>query len=85
MTKSRTAVLLGEQTPRFHLVPSAPSSAGQEAIDLAASGGLILEPHQQLVLHGGLGERRDGRWAAAQVVVVEPRQNGKDGIAEARE
>lgn len=78
-------MLLGEQRPRFSLVPSAPSSAGQEAIDLAASGGLFLEPHQQTVLHGALGERRDGRWAASQVVVVEPRQNGKDAIAEARE
>lgn len=66
-------------------MPSAPSSAGQEAIDLAASGGLHLEPHQQTVLHGALGERRDGRWAASQVVVVECRQNGKDVIAEARE
>ncbi len=66
-------------------MPSAPSSAGQEAIDLAASAGLMLEPAQQLVLHGALGERRDGRWAAAQVVVVKPRQNGKDAIAEARE
>ncbi len=78
-------MLLGEQTPRFSLVPSAPSSAGQEAIDLAASGGLILEPHQQYVLHGALGERRDGRWAASQVIYVCTRQNGKDGTAEARE
>ncbi len=78
-------MLLGEQTPRFSLVPSAPSSAGQEAIDLAASGGLILEPHQQHVLHGALGERRDGRWAASQVIYVCTRQNGKDGTAEARE
>lgn len=78
-------MLLGEQTPRFSLVPSAPSSAGQEAIDLAASAGLFLEPHQQYVLHGALGERRDGRWAASQVVYVVPRQNGKDTTAEARE
>jgi hypothetical protein len=85
LTRSRSAVLLGEQVPRYQLVPSAPSSAGQEAIDLAASAGLILEPAQQLVLHGALGERRDGRWAASQVVVVKPRQNGKDAIAEARE
>jgi hypothetical protein len=85
LTRSQAAVLLGEQVPRFQIVPSAPSSAGQEAIDLAASGGLILEPHQQLVLHGALGERRDGRWAASQVVYVVTRQNGKDGTAEARE
>lgn len=65
-------------------MPSAVSSAGQEAIDLAASGGLHLDPAQQLVLRGGLGERPDGRWAANQIVYAAPRQNGKDGVFEAR-
>lgn len=78
-------MLLGEQTPRYQLVPPAPTSAGQEVIDLCESAGLILEPHQQLVQHGALGERRDGRWAASQVFVIECRQNGKDVNAEARE
>lgn len=54
-------------------------------MDLAASAGLILEPHQVSVLHGALGERPDGRWAAFEVGVVEPRQNGKGGIITARE
>lgn len=54
-------------------------------MDLAASAGLILEPHQQLVLEGALGERPDGSWAAFEVGVVEPRQNGKGGIIQARE
>ena len=67
-------------------MPSAVSqAAGQEAIDLAASGGLHLDPAQQAVLRGGLGERADGRWAASQVVTVAPRQNGiKGGVFEAR-
>lgn len=54
-------------------------------MDLAASAGLILEPHQCLVLEGALGERPDGTWAAFEVGVVEPRQNGKGGIITARE
>lgn len=54
-------------------------------MELAASAGLILEPHQALVLEGALGEKPDGRWAAFEVGVVEPRQNGKGGIITARE
>jgi len=54
-------------------------------VDLAASAGLVLEPHQVNVLDGALGERPDGRWAAFEVGVVEPRQNGKGGIITARE
>lgn len=54
-------------------------------MELAASAGLILEPHQELVLEGALAERPDGQWAAFEVGVVEPRQNGKGGIITARE
>lgn len=73
------------QVPRFELVPQALSTAGTEVVDLAASAGLILEPHQQLVLDGALGERPDGRWAAFEVAVIEPRQNGKGAVITARE
>lgn len=54
-------------------------------MELAASAGLVLEPHQVHVLEGALGERPDGRWAAFEVGVIEPRQNGKGGIITARE
>lgn len=54
-------------------------------MDLAASAGLFLEPHQAEVLEGALGERRDGRWAAFEVGVVAPRQNGKGALITARE
>lgn len=53
-------------------------------MDLAASVGLILDAAQADVVAGGLGERADGRWAAGEVAVVEPRQNGKGAILEAR-
>lgn len=76
---------LGSQVPRYRLVPRATSSAGTEAVELAASAGLVLEPHQAHVLEGALGERQDGRWAAFEVGVVEPRQNGKGAIITARE
>lgn len=85
MTRSPLAALLGSQHPRFEIVPPARSSAGAEAVELAASAGLILEPHQAHVLEGALGERPDGTWAAFEVGVVEPRQNGKGGVITARE
>jgi hypothetical protein len=84
-------VLLGSQRPLYHLVPPAKSSAGQETIDLAASAGLMLDPHQQLVLHGALGEVPDRRhpglfrWAAPVVADIEPRQNGKNSTITARQ
>lgn len=79
------AVLTGVQTPAYRLLPEAVSSAGQEAIELAASAGLVLDPWEALVLEGALGEREDGTWAALEVGLVVPRQNGKGAILEARE
>lgn len=79
-----TPVVLGVQTPRISSIPPYASSAGQEAIELAATAGLILDPWQQYVLTHGLGERADGRWAAFEVGVIVSRQNGKGSIFEAR-
>lgn len=85
MTISPPAVLLGSQVPRYRLVPPAASSAAQEAVELAASAGLHLDPWQAEVLEGALGERPDGRWTATEVGLIVPRQNGKGSILEARE
>jgi hypothetical protein len=79
------AGLLGSQEPRICRVPEYVSSAGQEAIDLAARAGLHLDPWEQFVLHGALGERADGKWSAFEVGLNVPRQNGKGSIQEARE
>lgn len=84
MTKPAQRVL-GARQPRYRSVPPAPTSAGPEAIELAASAGLLLDPWQQDVLTAALGERPDGRWAASRVAVIVPRQNGKGAILEARE
>ena len=77
--------MLGSQTPRIHSAPAYSSTAGGEAVELAAMCGLELDPWQQLVLREGLGERPDGKWSAPEVAVVCPRQNGKNAILEARE
>ncbi len=78
-------MLRGLQAPLYRHVPPGKSPAGQEAIGLAASAGLLLDPWQKADLSGALTERRDGRWAAFEVAEVAPRQNGKNGILEARQ
>lgn len=85
MTISLPVGLRGSQQPRLSSVPDAPTSAGQEAIDLAASAGLALDPWQQFTLDMSLRENADGLWAAYEVLLIVARQNGKGGIIEARE
>ncbi|WP_346843744.1 hypothetical protein [uncultured Rothia sp.] len=85
MTNSPRSVLRGSQLPRVDHTPLFHSSAGDDAVDLAAVAGLNLDEWQQHVLRGSLGERPDGRWQAFEVGLVVPRQNGKGSILEARE
>lgn len=75
----------GHQRPRVLAVPDYVSSAGEEAVDLAAMAGLTLDPWQQLVLMHALGERLNGTWASFEVGLLVSRQNGKGSILEARE
>lgn len=77
--------MFGDQIPRILHSPEAPTSAGDEAIALAAEFGLYLDPWQQLVLREALKERADGRWSAFEVGLMVSRQNGKGSILEAIE
>lgn len=79
------APVIGVQTPRIWSVPDYATSTGEEAVELCEMAGLYLDEAQQFVLVNALGETADGRWAAFEVGVNEPRQNGKGGIEEARE
>ncbi|RSN13812.1 terminase [Streptomyces sp. WAC 01325] len=74
----------GWQKPPIQSAPPSASTAGQEAIDLAAKAGLHLDPWQQHVLRVAMGEKPDGTWSADEVCVNIPRQNGKGAIIEAR-
>lgn len=85
MTKSLESVRRGSQLPRIESYPLFHSSAADDAVDLAAVAGLNLDPWQEHVLRGSLGERPDGRWSAFRTCLVVPRQNGKNAILEARE
>ena len=85
LTSSLASARIGAQQPRVSSIPAYSASAGAEAVELAAMAGLHLDDWQQHVLEGSLGERENGRWAAFEVGVVVPRQNGKGSILEARE
>ncbi|MBB3752598.1 hypothetical protein FHT44_005110 [Mycolicibacterium sp. BK634] len=75
--------IFGDQRPRILYSPPAPTSAGQEAIDLAEASGLILDPWQCTFLMEALKEREDGRWAAFEIGLMVSRQNGKGSALEA--
>jgi hypothetical protein len=77
--------LASVERPRVLHLPRYGTSAGDEAIELAASAGLYLDPWQQFVLRSSLGERADGRWAAFEVGLIVARQQGKGAVLEARE
>lgn len=64
--------------------PSVRANAWEDVADLTASLGIVLDPWQENVLQAGMGERRDGTWAARQIAVSAPRQNGKTEIIVAR-
>lgn len=85
MTISPPSVRVGAQEPRLLSVPAFSSSAGAEAVELAATAGLVLDPWQRLVLHHALGETPGGRWASFEVALIVPRQNGKGSVLEALE
>lgn len=85
-TSPAEATVYGSQRPRLMTVPATGlSSAGQEAVDLAARAGLVLDPWQRFILDQGMRENAWGDWAAFEVCCNIPRQNGKGGVIEARE
>lgn len=67
------------------MTPERVSSAGLEAVELAASAGLHLDPWQQQWLDDALGEQANGKWSAFEAALIVPRQNGKGSVLEALE
>ncbi len=82
---SESSDLWGNQEPRFRSVPPAKASLGDKAVEFAAAAGLYLDPWQQDVLRGSMGVGSGGKWAARNVGLLVPRQNGKGSVLEARE
>ena len=76
---------IGSQRPRLSSIPPFFSSLGQDAVDFAEYAGLTLDPWQAYVLENSLNLRAGGKWAAMEVGLLVPRQNGKGGVIEARQ
>lgn len=76
---------VGAQTPRFLSRPDFDESAAVEAVGFCRAAGMELDPWQELCLEVSLGERGDGKWAATEVGLIVPRQNGKGEVLAARE
>ena len=74
----------GQRSPTFRSVPDSAASDGEKAVELAAGAGLDLDDWQSDFLVDALGRNSDGDWAATEVGLVVPRQNGKGAILEAR-
>lgn len=61
------------------------TNTGDDAVDLAALCGLYLDDWQQEILRCSLGLTEDERFSARQMLLLVPRQQGKNIILEARE
>lgn len=83
-TSSPPRALHGSQQPRvLHRPKYATEQHAVEAIELARSVGLFLDPWQELSVRVTLAERDDGLYAASEVGQLVARQNGKGGWLEA--
>lgn len=71
--------------PRLRVAPPAAETYGDLAADFTSNYGLTPDPWQRLVLDDWLAEDTAGQWAALTCGLSAPRQNGKNGILEARE
>lgn len=78
--------LVGSRQPAHLWVPPRLStSQGEDCLELSASAGLFLDPWESDVLVDTMATRQGGRWAAFEVGLLAPRQNGKNAILEARQ
>jgi len=78
---------VGRAEPTQEWVPpdAVPNDQADTALDLASIAGLDLYPWQENVLRTAMMRSPAGRWAASEVAVVVPRQNGKGSILEVRQ
>jgi hypothetical protein len=65
--------------PAYLSIPPRLGSRGDEAVDLAADAGRVLDEEQRLGVDALLSYGPGGRWVALEQCVIEARQNGKSG------
>lgn len=76
---------VGSQIPTNNIVPLHVSSIGDDAVQFLKLTGTTLDPWQEYVLRESLNFDKRGKYAAVEVGLLVPRQQGKTVIAEARE
>jgi hypothetical protein len=81
---SSVNAVLNVSEPRFKTGPVGDLAAAREAVELAQAAGLILDRWQVDALYAGLAQQNK-KWAALEVGLIVPRQNGKGAILEAVE
>lgn len=77
--------VIGSQVPSFLAKPHVEAVDffdGEDAIDLAEAFGFNPDPWQEGLITGALARTKDGEFAAKQVGLSVPRQNGKNGVLE---
>lgn len=74
----------GDRKPRICWIPEHDYSIGPRAVEFCKEVGLTLDDWQEAILSASLNEAGD-QWAAREVGVVLPRQNGKNEILLARQ
>jgi hypothetical protein len=77
--------LRGNQRPGLLHLPDGTDAYVDDALDLLGEWGFEYDVSQLFVLSSALAEMPDGRWAAKEVGLEEPRQNGKGEVLEGRE
>lgn len=78
-------VRVGAQRPLNNIVPMHVSSIGDDAVEFLKLTGTHLDDWQEYVLRESLNLNHKGKYAAVEVGLLVPRQQGKTVIAEARE
>ena len=70
------------RSARIYHVPLFTESRADDVYEMAELVGFNLMPWQREVIDGSMGVRDDDKWAAREVAINCPRQNGKGGILE---
>jgi hypothetical protein len=78
-------VLGHQRPPKLSLPPAYSAAAGDEAVELCASAGMMLDDWQAWSLRQGCGTLANGLWAAFEVGILCSRQNGKNEVILGRE
>lgn len=75
---------MGSQEPSVRIVPEYSATDGMDAERILRSGGLLLDPWQNIVVCDWMAMTPDGKWVCKTCGGSVARQNGKTGLIEGR-